>query len=329
MTFFVGHTGTIQLQRSGDLIFAASLNSADVNTVLNRIGLEDAGESLLSGDSIELSTDDPRGLLFLPRSFWSIPGAEVDGYSEYVYTDGATAGLSGWDDDNITTTSDLPPAGYEPFDRSAYVYQQNARVFVNVNAIGGARLFSTFTDAVNNNRSAEIALQEFFGDPLLLNAEVFDSRPSILGSVTSYTVNTERSAIDTTSLSDKFRQQFTAGLLSGNGSIECLFDYQALPAQEAPLYLLQVIKRVEIGSKFKAILGLMTNDDGVSTQQVFYEITAIATRAGVTVSSDALVDCSIDFVTTGEFKLVIGAPEDYDAIYLEQGLDYLLTEIED
>jgi hypothetical protein len=335
MTFFVGHTGAIQLQRSGDLLFTASLNSADVNTVLNRIGLEEAGEDLLSGDSIELTTTDARGLLFLPRSFWGIPGETVDGYSGHVYTDGATTGLAGWDDDNISALSTLPPNGYEPFDQSDYIYQQNARVYVNVNAVGGVRLFNTFTAAINNDRNEEINLQEFYGDPLILKAEVFDSRPNILGSVTSYTINTERSAIETTSLSDKFKQQYAAGLLSGNGSIECLFNYEALPAEEAPLYLLQVLKRVEIGSQFKAILALMTSEMGNYPQQVFYEITAIATRAGVTVASDALVDCSIDFVTTGEFRLVIGTPpeyilkEDYEAIYLEQGLEYLLKEIED
>jgi hypothetical protein len=68
---------------------------------------------------------------------------------------------------------------------------------------------------------------------------------------------------------------------------------------------------------------------------VYYEVDAVITRAGVTVTADALVSCSVDFVTTGEFKLRIGVPSDYilkeddGAIYLEQSLDYLLQEVTD
>jgi len=70
-------------------------------------------------------------------------------------------------------------------------------------------------------------------------------------------------------------------------------------------------------------------------EEVYYDIEAVVTRAGVTVSADALVSCSIDFVTTGEFKLRVGVPPEYilkeddDAIYLEQSLDYLLQEATD
>ena len=61
----------------------------------------------------------------------------------------------------------------------------------------------------------------------------------------------------------------------------------------------------------------------------------MVTRAGVTVSSTDLITCRIDFVTTGEIRLLIGEPvgyvlkEDDDRIELEQSIEYLLQEAED
>jgi hypothetical protein len=142
--------------------------------------------------------------------------------------------------------------------------------------------------------------------------------------------------METTSLSDKFKQQYSAGLLSGNGSIECLFSYETVADQDVPLFLLQVINRLDVGSSFKALLSLSSVEQSATfREEVYYDIEAVVTRAGVTVTSDALVACSVDFVTTGEFKIRVGVPpeyilkEDNDAIYLEQGLDYLLKEITD
>lgn len=296
MTFFVGHKGAIKLERGGDRSFIGTVSPSDVNTTLNRFSFENSEENLLTGDMVEFSTNDPRGLLFIPASYWSIP--------------------------NETNTG--------------YVVQQNIRANVNVNGVGGIRLFDNFIDAINNTRANEIALAEFAGDPIEVMVTIRDNRPTTLGSVTSFELNTDRAAMETTSLSDKFKQQYSAGLLSGNGSIECLFSYETVDVQETPLFLLQVINRIDAGSNFKAIFAISSDENipGFVTQ-VYYEVEAVITRAGVTVTSDALVTCSIDFVTTGEFKLKVGVPEEYilkedgDAMYLEQSLDYLLQEVTD
>lgn len=336
MTFFVGHTGAIKLQRTGDSVFNALIQPDDVNVVLNRFSFEDSESNLLTGDSIEISTEDSRGLLFIPAAFWSIPGETVDGYSEVVWSSGSTAAMSGWTDDDITTSSDLPPAGYDEFRLSDYVIADNLRAYINVNAVGGIRLFSTFTDAINNERASEISLAQFYGEPIQATIAIRDTRHITLGSVTSYELNTDRAAMETTSLSDKFKQQYSAGLLSGNGSIECLFSYETVGTTETPLFLLQVINRIDVGSSFNALLSLSSADASpLIDQDVYYDIEAVVTRAGVTVTADALVACSIDFVTTGEFKLRVGAPPEYllkeddDRIYIEQSLDYLLKEITD
>ena len=282
MTFFVGHTGAIKLQRGGQNSFDAVVQPADVNTLLNRFAFDGSESNLLTGDLLELTTTDPRGIVF----------------------------VSGATDD--------------------------FRAYGNVNAVGGIRLFENFSDAVNNERANERALLSFAGDALPLQVGIKDTRYNTLGSVVSFEINTDRAAIDTTSLSDSFRQQYSAGLLSGNGSIECLFSYESVEPEETPLFLLQVINRLDVGSTCKALLSLSSIEKAASfMEEVYYDIEAVVTRAGVTVTSDALVSCSIDFVTTGEFKLRVGVPSEYilkednDAIYIEQSLDYLLQEATD
>jgi hypothetical protein len=336
MTFFVGHTGSIKLQRGGENSITASVSANDINTVLNRFSFENSDDNLITGDLVEISTEDPRGLLFIPATFWSIPGPDVDGYSAALWASGSTVAMSGWSDDEISVSSDLPPDGYDEFRLDDYIIADNIRAYANVNRVGGIRLFDNFNDAINNERSGEIALANFYGDPIEINVGIRDTRYNTLGSVVSFEINTDRAAMDTTSLSDTFKQQYSAGLLSGNGSIECLFSYEQVTNQDVPLFLLQVINRLDVGSNFKALLSLSSVQQSATfREEVYYDIEAVVTRAGVTVNSDALVACSIDFVTTGEFKIRVGVPpeyilkEDNEAIYLEQGLDYLLQEITD
>jgi hypothetical protein len=336
MTFFVGHTGAIKLQRGGENTFTATVSASDVNTLLNRFSFDGSDNNLITGDFLEISTEDPRGLLFMPATFWDIPGQDVDGYSAVVWSSGSTAGLAGWLDDEISTSSDLPPAGYDEFRLSDYVIANSLTAYAHINAVGGIRLFPTFADAVNNERASEYALADFYGEPIDITVGVRDTRYNTLGSVTSFEINTDRAAMETTSLSDRFKQQYSAGLLSGNGSIECLFSYETVANQDIPLFLLQVINRLDVGSSFKALLAISSTEETPGfREEVYYDIEAVVTRAGVTVTSDALVACSVDFVTTGEFKIRVGVPaeyilkEDYDAIYLEQGLDYLLKEVVD
>jgi hypothetical protein len=336
MTFFVGHTGAIKLQRGGENTLFTSISPSDVNTSLNRFSFEGSDDNLITGDLLEISTEDERGLLFMPATFWNIPGPIVDGFNAVVWTSGSTASLSGWLDDDISTSSDLPPQGYDEFRLSDYVIANNIRAYAHVNSVGGIRLFEDFNDAVNNERANEYALANFYGEPIDVTVGVRDTRYNTLGSVTSFEINTDRAAMETTSLSDKFKQQYSAGLLSGNGSIECLFSYESVSNQDVPLFLLQVINRLDVGSSFKALLSLSSVERSLTfREEVYYEMDAVVTRAGVTVTADALVACSVDFVTTGEFKLRVGIPPEYilkeddDAIYLEQGLDYLLKEVTD
>jgi hypothetical protein len=136
------------------------------------LGFDKSVDNLLTGDRIEISTNDVRGLICFASSNWS----------------------------NNTV-------------------QHSITGYVHVNSVGGLRFFSTFTDAVNNNRSAEYTLTTFTGNPLAIEVSIRDSVYNVLGSVTSYEINTAREAVDTTALNDKFKTQYSAGLISGSGKI--------------------------------------------------------------------------------------------------------------
>lgn len=211
--------------------------------------------------------------------------------------------------------------------------QSSITAYVNVNSVGGLRFFRRFEDAVNNNRAQELTVANFAGAPLDITVSITDFRFNLLGNVTNYQLNTDRQVIDATTLNDRFQQQFSAGLISGNGTIDCLFDYTTAGQIETPLLMLQLIQRTEIGSEFDCALYLTDNELDSGIQNVYYEITACVTRAGVQVSATDAITCSIDFVTTGEIRLLVGEPtgytittEDDEAIELEQSLNDLITQ---
>ena len=290
MTYFLGHYGKIKLRRKSPGSFVSSILPADVNTTLNRFGLEGSIANLLTGDQLVISTSDPRGLDFLPASTWP---------------------------DGSGTT------------------QNQVVAYANVNAIGGVRLFETFSEAINNDRSSEYPLESFTGSGIAVDVQIYGSVERVLGDVTGYTFNTDREAMDATSMSDRFKQMYSAGLISGSGSIDCLFNVENSGLVENSLLMLQLINRTDIGSEFSCALQLIEDSVYTKSNDIYYEFNAMVTKAGIEVRSDQVINCVIDFVTTGEIRLLIGEPsgyilkEDDDRIRLQQNLDFLLTEVTD
>jgi hypothetical protein len=242
--------------------------------------------------------------------------------------------------DKITLSTD-DPRGLIFFPVSSWVdgegvTQLSFSTFINVNAAGGIRFFPSFSAAINNVRSEEYTIQNFSGDPLPVQIQVRDISANVLGDVTGYEFNTDREALDTTTLNDKFKRMYSAGLISGSGKIDCIFNDKTSGIKETPLLALQLINRVDVGSQFDCLLSITDSENNPSELDIYYEFTAMVVRSGLQVEASELITCSIDFVTTGEIKLLVGRPsgyilkEDDDRIALNQdNLSFLLTEIED
>jgi hypothetical protein len=288
VTFFVGTFGNVKLKRTTTNKFESSIDSADVNTALNRIGFDGSLENILTGDRISISTNDARGLVCFPAGAW--PSAAV---------------------------------------------QNTFDGYVNVNQVGGLRFFASFADAVNNVRANEIAVASFAGNSLPITVGISDVSYNLLGNVNGYTFNSEREQIDTTVLSDKFRRQFSAGLLSGSGTIDCFFDYTTTGVKETPLFMLQLLQRLDLGSEFQCALYLTDKAVSNSLVSVYYEFNAMITRSGVAVLPGEVTNCTLDFVTTGDIALKVGEPsgyvlqEDDFKVQFEQSVEFLLQESED
>lgn len=235
----------------------------------------------------------------------------------------------------MSTTDPRGLVCFAPSIWSSAQVEDQISAYVHVNAVGGLRFFPTFEAAVNNDRSQEYTVAEFADPALPISVTVRDIKDNLLGDVTGYTLNTEREAVDITSLNDKFKRQYSAGVISGNGTIDCVFNYENKSDQESSLLLIQLIQRVDIGSELELFLYLTDKDLDPTVTTVFYRLEAMVTRAGVTVNVDDVIRCSIDFVTVGEIQLLVGEPasyilkEDDDRVELEQSVDYLLQETED
>lgn len=70
--------------------------------------------------------------------------------------------------------------------------EDSIQAYVNVNAAGGLRFFASFAASVNNVRAEEYNLAAFAGAPLPIAVSIKDSTYNMLGSVTGYTINTDR-----------------------------------------------------------------------------------------------------------------------------------------
>ena len=281
-----------------------------------------------------------RGASVSSESFFSSIGPDdINTTLNILGFDGASENVVTGDRIIITTTDTRGLVCFATSAWSANAVQDGLSAYVNVNAVGGLRFFPTFEDAINNNRAAELSVANFSAPSIAVEVQIEGAVENILGNVEGYTFNTDRDAIDSTTLSDKFRRQYSAGLISGAGTIDCLFDYRTSGAKEAPLLMLQLVQRVDIGSEFGLSLYLTEGDPLPNASTVYYDVEAMVTRAGVSVEDDGIIACTIDFVTTGDIRLLIGDPlvasgqtptvgrvlkEDNDGINLEQSLNYLL-----
>lgn len=235
----------------------------------------------------------------------------------------------------ITTTDPRRLICFAAGTWSSSVVESSISAYVNVNAVGGLRFYSSFENAVNNNRAYEYTLANFAEPALPISVSVRDHRDNTVGDITSYTLNTEREAIDVTALSDKFKRQYAAGLLSGSGTIDCLFNYKNTDVKESSMLLIQLIQRVDIGSEVELFLYLTDSVANPNVTTVFYRMEAMITRSGVSVEAGNIIRSTVDFVSIGEIQLLVGEPASYilqendDPIGLEQSLDYLLQETND
>lgn len=209
--------------------------------------------------------------------------------------------------------------------------QSSGKWFINIDELGGIRIYDTFAYAVNGGSVNAIALDNL-GANIPISVTVQNSQFRNIAEVTSYELSTQVEAIDITSLSDQFRNQWSS-LMSGSGRINCLWDYKdslGNDTQEVAQYLLQLALRTEIGSEFNAHLYLKNanyNPSGVAGQAddvIYYDIQGVITNSVIQFSPGTIVEMTADFITTGAIRLQVKT--EFDNKILQEDTDDILLD---
>jgi len=239
--------------------------------------------------------------------------------------------LSG-DQVEITSTDD------SALDFISSYTKTSVKKFINVDELDGIRLYDSFAHAVNGGTANATALATP-GDDIPIRVKVENAQRRLLAQCSGFELNTERETVDTTALSDEFRNRIST-LMSGSGRMSCFWEYTGDTENELPNYLLELQLRTRVGSQFRARFYLKTTshnpsgDSGTALQEIWYEFTGVLTACAVQFSPSSAIQFTADFITTGsiQIRMDLAPPpkllqENSDDILLEQGTtDVLMQE---
>jgi hypothetical protein len=189
---------------------------------------------------------------------------------------------------------------------SGYAYAKG-NWFVSVDQLGGLRLYPTYSDAVAGTSNNRVALATP-GAAIAVSCKILNSVPRVLGQIVKFELSTDREAVDTTGLGDEFRNQYST-LITGSGSIECIFDYAVAGETEVAVYLHNLLLRQQFGSDFKANLYILIEGQAqgvnAANDSIWYEISGVMTQAAISCTAGDIISSTFTFVTTGEIKLQV------------------------
>ena len=195
------------------------------------------------------------------------------------------------------------------------------RGYVFIDIMGGVRLYDSFEAAIRGNAYEAVELKTpSSAQPIAIQTR--NTRYNPLAQVKQFDFTTERQQIDLTHLGDQFRKQYEAGLISGQGRLDCFWDHkqemcdphQCGDGVELPIYLAQLCIRLTQGADFMGRFFIYTpggEDLRESRNAVWYEADCLVTNVSVNVSPTEVIESSIDFVTTGTIRLLVGIPPSY------------------
>ena len=202
--------------------------------------------------------------------------------------------------------------------------------FINIDPVGGIRLFDTFAKAIEGLQANAITLvAPSSAKDVLVTTKNDNFRH--LAKVRDFEMTTSREQVDLTNLGDEFRNQYEAGLISGQGSMNCIWEHSYESEDRAnnygtdpefPFYLAQLVVRTQQGSDFDGVFYLY-RDNNNALNNVYYEANCIITNVAVTVSASEIIETRIEFITNGAIALKIG---DAPGVLLQEDTDRILQE---
>tara|TARA_B100000287_G_scaffold368691_1_gene365106 strand:- start:1441 stop:2307 length:867 start_codon:yes stop_codon:yes gene_type:complete len=202
--------------------------------------------------------------------------------------------------------------------------------YINVDPVGGLRLYDTFAQAIEGLQSTALALVvPSASKDILIKTRNENFRH--VANVRDFEMTTSREQVDLTNLGDEFRNQYEAGIISGQGTMNCIWEHSYETGNrkteygtdsEFPFYLAQLIVRTQQGSDFDGLFYIY-RDTNNAKNNVFYEANCIITNVAVSVSPAEVIETRIEFVTNGAVKLKTGDTPGY---LLQENSDKILQE---
>jgi len=215
---------------------------------------------------------------------------------------------------------------------SGHTYSDGAW-FVNVDAVGGIRLYDSFDNAITGGSANALTLvTPSASKAITLKARDSAYRP--LARVRDFEFTTNRELIQTETLGSKFKEQYENGLIQGQGTVNCFWEHRYLLSDsdtrqvvkpEFAAYLARLILRLDQGCDFNGRF-FMYRESASSTNNCWWECEAQITNCAINVPAGGVVESRIEFVTTGRFQLKTGDSPGY---VLQENTDYLLQETGD
>jgi len=268
MSIYLGREGYVQLTRIAetDEYVRGVLTPNDVNVSERRFSFNFSSSVFITGDRIELGTQDLSNLVLIQNH--SFP---------------------------------------------------DALVYVNVDDAGGIRLFDTFEQAVNGDINDALPLERDTGNQNI-RARTRDPGFNFISQVYKYEITTSRDSVDVTDLGKSFRENYSNGLISGQGSLSCFWEYKNTLGDdkvggkdEVPNYMAKLLLRLKQGSVF---LGRFVIFDDKRGHKIFYQMRCVVTNVAIQAGTrDEIIETEINFVTSGPISLKVS--QDFGSLLLE------------
>ena len=211
------------------------------------------------------------------------------------------------------------------------------RKYIHIDDVGGIRLFDNFATALAGEVTDALTLTAPSSTKnILIRTRNTRFRP--IAKITEFEITTTRDTVDITNLGEEFRKQYENGLISGQGTIQTIWQHRnfqndtpGFASPEFPVYLSQLLVRMQQGADFEGRF-YVYHDPGQSTNSVWYQSVCIVTNVAISVPASGLVEARIEFITNGPIKLHNGVPpsflllESSDKILQEDGDGILLED---
>ena len=203
----------------------------------------------------------------------------------------------------------------------------DGRWYVYVDDAGGMRLYNTFGPSMSGTTNEALTLVAPTSAKYI-KISTTNSRYRNIAKIKEFEIQTERENIDITLLGDEFRKRYDRGMISGQGSLDCIWEHKTDPCTEGdsmpefPVYLSQLAVRIQQGSDFDARFYIY-HEPSASQNSVWYETTCLINNVAVNVPAAGVIEAKVDFITSGQILLKTGLP---DAYLLQQNTDRILQE---